>query len=369
MSAAPGQRSLALDVFRGIAIAGMILVNTPGSWAHIYAPLRHADWHGCTPTDLVFPFFLFATGAAMFFSFARSQYQPQPDVLRGIARRSALLILIGILLNAYPFMTPLSEWRIPGVLQRIGLAYALGALLILYCPGRWRYLISAALLLGYWWLLQTFGGDSPYSLEHNLVRDVDLAVFGTSHLWSGFGIAFDPEGLLSTLPSVVSVVAGFEAARLVGRAPVGVGIVTRLLVIGAAMIGAGMLWNAWFPINKALWTSSYVLFTSGIGWVTLALLMLVLDVWGFRKLGRPLEIYGTNPLFIYIVSIVLARTLWLIELERDNGDTVSLYTWLWEQLLPMASPVNASLIFALVNVALLWWLSLVLYRRGIIIKL
>ena len=207
---AAGERSLALDVFRGLAIAGMILVNTPGSWLHIYAPLRHAEWHGCTPTDLVFPFFLFATGAAMFFSFARTRCRPEPGVLRGIARRSALLVLIGVLLNAYPFLEPLSHWRIPGVLQRIGVAYALAALLILYCPGRWRYLVCLLLMLGYWWLLAAFGGQDPYSLESNLVRRLDLAILGADHLWNGFGVAFDPEGLLSTLPSVVSVVAGFE---------------------------------------------------------------------------------------------------------------------------------------------------------------
>ena len=363
------ERSLALDVFRGLAIAGMILVNTPGSWQYIYAPLRHAEWHGCTPTDLVFPFFLFATGAAMFFSFARSHYRATPEVLLGIARRSALLVLIGVLLNAYPFMEPLSQWRIPGVLQRIGLAYALAALLILYCPGNWRYGVCLLLMLAYWWLLQAFGGADPYSLEHNLVRSIDLALLGQDHLWNGFGVPFDPEGLLSTLPSVVSVVAGFEAARLIGGAPDRITAVVRLLAIGAVAIVLGLLWGQWFPINKALWTSSYVLFTSGIGWVTLALLMLVLDVAGLKGLGRPLQIYGTNPLFIYILSIVVARTMWVVELDDGNGGSVSLYTWLYRQLLPVAAEFNASRIFALVHVLLFWLLSLALYRRNIIIKL
>lgn len=363
------QRSLALDVFRGLAIAGMILVNTPGSWQHIYAPLRHADWHGCTPTDLVFPFFLFATGAAMFFSFARCGYRANPEVLRGIARRSALLILIGVLLNAYPFLESLSQWRIPGVLQRIGVAYAMGALLILYCPGWLRYALCLALLMGYWALLHLFGGADPYTLEHNLVRRIDLALLGENHLWGGFGIPFDPEGLLSTVPSVVSVVAGFEAARLIGTTAGRGRAVLRLLLIGSGAVAAGMVWGQWFPINKALWTSSYVLFTSGIGWITLGLLMLVLDVAGQRRLGWPLQIYGTNPLFIYILSIVLARTLWVVEVTDSTGGTISLYSWLYQQLLPLASPLNASLIFALLNVLLFWLLSLALYRRNIIIKL
>ncbi len=363
------QRSLALDVFRGLAIAGMILVNTPGSWQHIYAPLRHADWHGCTPTDLVFPFFLFATGAAMFFSFARCGYRPQPDVLRGIARRSALLVFIGVLLNAYPFLEPLSQWRIPGVLQRIGLAYALGALLILYCPGWLRYLVCVVLLLGYWGLLFSLGGNDPYTLEHNLVRQVDLLLLGADHLWGGFGVPFDPEGLLSTLPAVVSVVAGFEAARLIGTTSAQGKAVRKLLLIGAAAVAGGVVWGQWFPINKALWTSSYVLFTSGIGWITLGLLMLVLDVAGQRRLGWPLQIYGTNPLFIYILSIVVARTMWVVQLSDGNGGQVSVYSWLYQQLLPLASPLNASLIFALLHVVLFWFLSLALYRRNIIIKL
>lgn len=364
-----GERSLALDVFRGLAIAGMILVNTPGSWAHIYAPLRHADWHGCTPTDLVFPFFLFATGAAMFFSFARSDYRPTPDILRGIARRSALLVLIGIALNAYPFLAPLGEWRIPGVLQRIGLAYALGALLVLYCPGWWRGVVALVIMLGYWWLLVAFGGADPFGLESNLVRRIDIALLGESHLWGGTGIPFDPEGLLSTLPAVVSVLAGFEAARVSRRAPSLSAAMQRLLLGGAVMVVLGWLWGLWFPINKALWTSSYVLYTSGIGWLTLAALMLLVDHFGWRKLARPLQIYGTNPLFIYILSIVAARTLWVITLADGEGGEVSLYTWLYQQLLPLAEPLNASLVFALAHVLLFYLLSLALYRRNIIIKL
>lgn len=358
------RRSLALDVFRGIAIAAMILVNTPGSWAHVYAPLLHAEWHGCTPTDLVFPFFLFATGAAMYFSLSRSGHQPSAARLVGVARRAALLVLIGVLLNAYPFTEPLSQWRLPGVLQRIGLAYGLAALLVLYLPCRWRLPAGAVLLAGYWGLLLTFGGADPYGLANNAVRRVDLALLGAAHLWNGFGLAFDPEGLLSTLPAVVSVVAGFEAARLVTVTGGRWRSVLYLALVGAAGVMLALLWQQWLPINKALWTPSYVLYTSGIAWLTLAGLILVLEIAGLRRLGRPLEVYGTNPLLVYILSILLARTLWFIPVGE-----VSLYTWLYRQLLPLLSPVNASLAFALAHVVLFWLLSLALYRRGIIIKL
>ncbi len=366
---ASAQRSLALDVFRGIAIAGMILVNTPGSWAHIYAPLRHAEWHGCTPTDLVFPFFLFASGAAMFFSFARSDYRATPQLLRGVARRSALLFLIGVALNAYPFTAPLSEWRIMGVLQRIGLAYALGALLIVYCRGYSRYLVCAAVLLAYWWLLLRFGGEDPFALEDNLVRRIDLALLGAPHLWQGMGLAFDPEGLLSTLPAVVSVVAGFEAARLSQRAPGSRAAMLRLAGSGTGLLAAGLLWHGWLPINKALWTPSYVLFTSGIGFLSLALLIQLLDRWRWHRLARPFQVYGTNPLFVYILSIVWARTLYLIEVGDGAGATISLYDWLYRALLPALSPVNASLVFALAHVLLFYGVSRWLYRRGIVVKL
>ena len=363
------QRSLALDVFRGIAIAGMILVNTPGSWAHIYAPLRHAQWHGCTPTDLVFPFFLFASGAAMFFSFARCEYRATPAVLRSVARRVTLLVLIGVALNAYPFLAPLSEWRIPGVLQRIGLAYGLGALLILYCGAVTRYVLAAGLLLLYWWLLVQFGGADPFALETNLVRRVDLAVLGASHLWQGTGIAFDPEGLLSTLPAVVSVLAGFEAARLARRAPSLNAAMLRLGVVGLAMVIAGLAWQIWLPINKALWTPSYVLYTSGIGFLTLAALMLLVDRWQWRRWAQPFKVYGTNPLFVYVLSIVWARTLYVVEVSDGAGATTSLYDWLYRLLLPLVSPVNASLLFALLHVLAFYGVSLWLYRRHIIIKL
>ncbi len=365
---AVAQRSVALDVFRGIAIAGMILVNTPGSWSHVYSPLLHASWHGCTPTDLVFPFFLFATGAGMFFSFGRQQFRPSATLLLSVARRSALLVLIGILLNAYPFTESLSQWRLPGVLQRIGLAYAGAALLVLYCPGRLRLLACAALLLLYWWMLWAFGGSAPYSLEGNVVRQVDLAVLGSAHLWQGMGLAFDPEGILSTLPAIVSVIAGFEGARL-SRMGSRLRAVALLTCAGVVAVGLGMLWHQWLPINKALWTGSYVLYTTGICWLSLAALALVLDVIGLRIVGRPFEIYGTNPLFIYILSIIEARTLWLIQVSDGAGGKTSLYQWLYQQLLVVASPLNASLIFALAHVVLFWLLSWALYRRGIVIKL
>ena len=347
----------------------MILVNTPGSWAYIYPPLRHANWHGCTPTDLVFPFFLFATGAAMFFSFAKNAYRPNPSVLRGIARRSVLLFAIGVFLNAYPFTSPMGEWRIPGVLQRIGLAYAGGALLVLYCPGAIRIAASAVILLGYWFLLWSFGGSDPYALESNIVRRVDIAMMGESHLWNGMGIPFDPEGLLSTLPAMVSVVAGFEAARVLRRATGPNQSMLSLILVGAIAVGLALLWSEWLPINKALWTSTYVLYTSGICWLTLAVVVLMVDRMQLRSIARPFQIYGTNPLFIYILSILEARTLWLIKVSDGSGGETSLYTWLYTQLLGFTSPINASLIFALSHVILFWLLSWVLYKKGIVIKL
>jgi predicted acyltransferase len=358
------QRSMALDVFRGIAIAGMLLVNNPGSWSHVYPPLLHARWHGCTPTDLVFPFFMVAVGAAMYFSFSLKDARPTRPVLLSVFRRSALLVFIGVALNVFPFTDPISEWRLPGVLQRIGLAYAVAALLVLYLPHKARLGVSLVLLLGYWGLLAALGGPEPYAVESNLVRRIDLALLGESHLYTGFGLPFDPEGLLSTLPAVVSIMAGFEAARIMRRVAAPARAATWLGLGGVVMIVAGLVWNPVFPINKPLWTSSYVLYTSGIAWVTLAVLTLLLDALGWRSLGKPLQIYGSNPLFIYVLAGLTARLLWMIPV-----DDATLKTWLWQQLQPALSPINASLLFAVLFVGVFWILSWALYRKNIFIRL
>ena len=211
------ERLVALDIFRGITIASMILVNTPGSWSHVYPPLLHASWHGFTPTDLVFPFFLFAVGAAMSFSLGKYKGD-KSDVVKKILSRTALIFLIGLLLKMFPFyqfnkgsFIDFSTLRIMGVLQRIALAYGIAAFMCFFLSPKKLLGGAGILLVGYWGILLIFGGNDPFSLEQNAALKFDLLVLGEQHLYGGFGIPFDPEGLLSTLPAVVSVIIGFMA--------------------------------------------------------------------------------------------------------------------------------------------------------------
>lgn len=365
-------RLLALDVFRGATIAGMILVNMPGSWGHVYAPLRHAAWHGATPTDLIFPFFLFVVGAAMWFSFAKYEYRLSGPLTKKILRRVALIFAVGLFLNAFPFsMELLTNLRVMGVLQRIALAYGLAAFLCLLLDERKLIIASLAILLGYWAMLAGFGGAEPYSLDGNVAGRIDRAVFGESHVWHGFGVPFDPEGLLATLPAVVTVILGFFAGKWVTTAARREDAVLKMLLAGTLFILAGLAWNPFFPINKPLWTSSYVLYSGGIAYVMLAWFVWLIDVRGHRGWTTPFRVYGLNPLFAYVLSGVLARTLTrLIHVPVGAGETETGYRWLYTRVFePLAGPLNGSLLFAVTMVVAIWLVVLPLYRKGIVIKI
>ena len=353
-------RFYALDALRGLAIALMILVNTPGSWQHVYSPLLHAPWDGFTFADLVFPAFLFVVGAAMFYALRRSQ--PDAATFSRIAKRSALLVLIGIALNAFPFQHSLADWRLPGVLQRIGLCYGIAATLVLVINRRYLPVLAVALLLVYWLLLQ-LGSAQPYSLQHNLARQLDLALLGANHLYQGFGIAFDPEGVLSTLPAVVSVLLGYYAAQQLSGRSAAAGAVW-LLNAGTILLLLAWLSSQFWPVNKALWSGSYVLLSTGLLLWLLAFMLWLADIKGRRALLQPLVTYGSNPLFIYVLSWLWAVTLGLLPVG-DSNLSQTLFMLLG-QLLPLKL---ASLVFALAHVVMFWWLSRVLYRRNIIIRL
>lgn len=356
----PARRFQALDVMRGLTLALMILVNTPGSWNAVYAPLLHAEWHGATPTDYIFPFFLFIVGSALFFSSRSRSTQTVSAKLVKIARRSALIFLIGVLLNAFPFTDGIATLRIPGVLQRIALAYLIAAPVALFMPGWWRAVIMVGLLMGYWGLLQL--ADDPYGLQGSVVRQVDLWVLGAEHIWQGKGIPFDPEGLLSTLPSVVTALLGFEATRILmirqGRA---LGV---LALSGAGLVAIGLLWHPLFPVNKYLWTSSFVLLTGGAAMLVLAGLVWLEPVRALQPVYRACSVLGKNPLFIYVLSILWAKTLYLLPV----GDR-SAYQWGYQALAEVFSPRNASLLFALISVALLWLVAWWLDRKRIVISI
>lgn len=354
------QRFQALDVMRGLTLALMILVNTPGSWNAVYAPLLHADWHGATLTDYVFPFFLFIVGSALFFS-SRKPVAPLARLTK-IVRRSALIFLIGVLLNAFPFTGSLSELRIPGVLQRIALAYLLAAPIALFFSWRSRLVIMAVLLLGYWALLAC--ASDPYSAEGSLVRTLDIWLLGSEHLWQGKGFAFDPEGVLSTLPAIVSVLLGYEATRVLCTLAPRTKAIIYLSVAAIALVVLGLWWHALFPINKYLWTSSFVLLTSGAAVLSMLVLLWLEPLPVLKPFYSACQILGQNPLFIYVLSIVWAKLLYLIPVAG-----ISAYEWGFLQLQEGMSAKNASLVFALINVALMWVVAWFLHRKRIVIAL
>ncbi|TQV78924.1 DUF1624 domain-containing protein [Exilibacterium tricleocarpae] len=359
-------RFRALDVFRGYTVAAMILVNTPGSWSHVYAPLRHAPWHGWTPTDLIFPYFLFIVGAAMYFSLHRLSGHLSPALVKKIVVRGSLIFLIGLLLNALPFQEPLSNLRIMGVLQRIGLVYIGAALIVISCGQTARALVAAGLLLGYWGGLYAGGG---YDLLTNPARALDLAVLGESHMWKLDGVAFDPEGLLSTLPALVTTLIGYEITRVLCRDPNPYRRVKILCGAGAGLVLAGLIWHLWLPINKSLWTPSFVLLSGGMAMLTLAVCIAVADLKPIAAVTFPGEVFGLNPLFIYALSWVWVGSYWVIQVNDGAGGVINGHTALYQWFLQGLSPINASLAFALAHITLFWGIAWVLFKRNIIIKL
>lgn len=368
------QRYVALDVLRGLTIALMILVNTPGSWSTIYAPFRHAAWHGFTITDLVFPTFLFVVGNAMSFSMRKFGELGDVVFLRKVFKRAFLIFLIGLFLSAFPFfyrsegellLKDLTSMRIMGVLQRIALCYLFASLIVRYFRINGAIVISGILLFGYWAIMFFFGdpGD-PYSLEGNAALKFDLLVFPPENLWRGFGIAFDPEGLLSTIPAVVNVIAGYLAGVFVQKSGNNMKTVWKLLAAGVVFVLVAEAWDLVFPINKPIWTSSYVVLTIGWDLVLLGGLIWVIEVVSLKKWTYFFEVFGRNPLFIYILSGVFVMLMNIIYIE---GGPMKI--WLYRNLyLSWLRDYNASLMFAVTYVLLLWLIGYWMDRRKIYIK-
>jgi predicted acyltransferase len=369
------ERYLALDVLRGLTIALMVVVNTPGSWSEMYAPFMHADWHGFTITDLIFPTFLFVVGNAMSFSMKKMESMDQAVFLRKVFKRTFLIFIIGWLLNAFPFfnysaasgysMIDWSSVRLLGVLQRIALCY-MGAALILYYAGRkGAILYSAIALLGYWGVMYFFGdAENPYSLTGNAALKLDLWLIGAKNLYMGEGIPFDPEGVLSTFPSIVNVIAGYWAGKLIQASGNNLRTVKRLLIWGFGLLVICLLWDQVFPINKKLWTSPYVLLTVGLDLFLIAFLMLVIEIWQKRNWTYPFEVFGRNPLILYVLSGVLISILYAIRIGDsslkgiiyENGFT----SWL--------GPKDASLLFSIVYMLVIWLVGFWMDKRKIYIK-
>lgn len=368
MPPSTSSRNLSIDVLRGLTLALMIVVNTPGNWGTQYAPLVHAAWHGYSLTDLVFPSFLFVVGCALRLSMKKLAGMENASFLRTVGKRGALIFLCGFFLYWFPFFTPdgafipFGDVRIMGVLQRIGLCYLVAALVVRYGGVRGALAASVALLLGYWWMLWQFG---DYTLAGNAVRTLDLAVLGASHMYTGDGIPFDPEGILSTVPAIVNVLGGYLAVAWFGHKGRNVRAVAALLLAGFACVLLAHGWDALLPINKKLWTGSYVVCSVGWNLVLLAVLVWAIDMRGLRAGTYFFDVFGKNTLFIYMLS-----TVGVIALVRLRVSDMSLYAWLYQEaLLPWTDPYLASFLFALGYMLACWLVAYVMDRRGIYVKL
>lgn len=380
------ERYYSLDVFRGATVALMILVNNPGSWSYMFSPLKHAPWHGCTPTDLVFPFFLFAVGNAMAFVMPRLENAGTGPVLVKIFRRTILIFLIGVFLNWSPFVRWQGEelvgrqfesLRFLGVLQRIALAYCFAALIVYFFKVRGAFFLSMVILLAYWALCFMLGDPvKPYSLEGFFGTHLDRAVLGENHMYKGEGVPFDPEGLASTLPAIVQVIFGYFVGRYIQLKGKTYEMLSNLFVGGCILVFAGFMWDLSFPINKKIWTSSYVCYTTGLAMMVLGFMIYLVE---FREIrgawSRFFVVFGKNPLFIFALSSFLPRVQGLIRWVDHigaNGKPVYMnpFSWFYQYICKPLSdkPEVGSLVYALCMIAFYWLIVWWLDRRKVYIR-
>ncbi len=362
-------RYLSLDVLRGITVTLMIIVNTPGNGATTFGPLLHARWHGFTPTDWVFPTFLFVVGNAMSFSLVNYESRGEGAFLKKIIKRSALIFLLGFLMYWFPFVheeggqlvfNSFGETRLFGVLQRIALGYLFASLILHYWKENGAIIFSVFALLAYWFLLFAYG---DYSLAGNAVLKLDMTLFGGKHLYHGEGLAFDPEGLLSTLPAIVNVIAGYLTGRFIQQKGNSYETISKLMVAGVLFLLVALSWNMVFPINKKLWTSSFVLCTVGIDLLILPILIFIIDIKNEKHWTYFFEVFGKNTLFVYLLSEIGIVFFYIFRI----GDH-PLYAWLYQNVFRWAGDYVGSLLFAVSWMLLCWTVGYWMDRKGIYVK-
>lgn len=365
------KRLISLDAFRGFTIMLMILVNNPGSWRYVLPPLRHSEWHGCTPTDLVFPFFLFIMGVAMAFSLARRLQESGSrwPVYRQIFKRSFLLIFLGLFLAFY-LRWDFSTLRYPGVLQRIGLCYFFAAMIVLHFKRKGQIIWAVGLLLSYWALMTLIPfpgqGADPWALGSNFAQYVDNMLL-KGHTWKP---DFDPEGLISTLPAIVQVLLGYFMGNWLRSNRTGLQKTNGMFITANILLVLALIWKYWMPINKQLWTGSYVLYTSGLALHFLAVSYWLIDIKGYKKFTRPFVIYGSNAILAYFGSSFMAKTFYMWKFSRTDGTETSVTGFIYHSILePIAGNWGGSLLHPILYIVLwlgiLWWF----YRRKIFIKI
>lgn len=377
------KRLLALDILRGITIAGMILVNNPGSWGHIYAPLEHASWNGLTPTDLVFPFFMFIMGVSTYFSLRKYEFKFSASALLKILRRTVVIFLIGMFIAWFGLflrgtLSGASFWeavlnfdhiRILGVMPRLAICYGAGSLIALWLRHKWLPTFVGALLVIYTVILLC--GHGFEFADHNIISIVDHKVLGPDHMYAdtvdGVTLKFDPEGLLSTLPSIAHMLIGFICGGWLISIKDNRDRINRLFILGTVLTFAGFLLSYGLPINKKIWSPTFVLTTCGLASSFLSLLIWIIDIKGKKKWCRFFEVFGINPLFLYCLGAILSIVMGAI----PAGET-TLKGWIYKDvLMPVCcdDATLASLIFAILFVIVNWLVGLILYKKKIYIKI
>lgn len=370
------KRLISLDVFRGMTIAGMVLVNNPGTWSAIYSPLDHAKWNGWTPTDMIFPFFVFIMGVAIPIALGKRLEQGvTPDVYWKIVKRSLIIFGCGLFLATFPFYNftkeawiDLSTVRIMGVLQRLALCYLFSAFIFLWFNWKNQLYIAVGLLLFYW-VLMLYGGNGDLTPEGNFSGYIDRLILTENHIWKSSKV-FDPEGLLSTLPAISSCLAGVLCGTFLKTKRDDYEKVSAFFFFGVVLVALGWAWDFFFPINKSLWTSSYVVFMAGQALCFLGFCYWLIDIKGYQKWTKPFVIFGVNALALFVGSGVMARLLGLIKVgEVVDGNRLSLQQIIFNNIfLQLASPINASLIYAICFILVWLFLMWLLYRKRIFIK-
>ena len=434
------QRLVSLDIFRGITIAGMILVNNPGTWSEVYPPLLHAEWHGCTPTDWVFPFFLFIMGVAVPLALGRRKDQGASNsiLIQKLITRTLIIFGLGLFLAAFPDFGfkadepatlkkilyvilalvmlavfgrgilqqkryqsapydrqrkilgysalaaivlmvilgfshyDLSQLRIPGVLQRIALVYFFCSLIFLYTNQRTQYIITIALLIGYWGLMTLVPvpgyGVPSLDPEANIGAWFDRLLLGTQHLWSQ-SKTWDPEGLLSTIPAIGTGMLGVFTGSWLLKKERSYEAVTGLFVAGVILTALGLVWDVAFPINKKLWTSSYVLYTGGLALLFLGICYWAVDLKGWSSWSKPFQVFGMNALFVYVLSGLVSKLMYMIPVSNAGNESMSLGSWIYQNFyLQFLNAKAASLAFAIGFVLMMYLANLLLFRKKIYIK-
>ncbi len=370
------QRNVALDVLRGMTICFMIIVNTPGNGATSYSILNHAKWFGFTPTDLVFPTFLFVVGNAMSFVMRKWEGLPQSKIVLKILKRTAIIFLLGYLMYWFPFFRldkdhhiisfPISQTRIMGVLQRIALCYGIASLMIYYFKEKTTIYICVAILFLYWIVMYKFGtpGD-PLKMQGNAEFYLDKWLMGEAHMYHGEGVAFDPEGWLSTFPAIGNVVAGFVAGKWVQEKGNTYEGVTKLLIAGFGLLACGYFWDLTFPIMKKLWTSSFVVYTVGLDCIILGVLLYLIDIQKRSRWTGFFQVFGKNPLFIYLLSELMVTVLFMIPVGPPSQN---LFRWIYQNIFIHFGAYPGSLLFAITYMLFCWSVVYILDKRKIYVR-